>query len=235
MANIDREFTGIAAGEYRIKNETGGTVAVGKTLLIPGFAVGVVSPSAIADDATGVVRTQTGLRHLDKVVHDTTAAIKAGEFVYEQADGKATNVAATATAFNKFLGIATEDSASPSAIVLVQLLPLAFQPNRVITAAATGANTLPAHLWGPNNQVTFNKPNSAAVTVTIPDKGEVPDGSILRVRKTGTGGAHAITLATAGATTVGGGATLATIDANGDWALLQLQDTDWAIIDSEIA
>lgn len=234
--SLTNEFTGIPPGEYRIKNETGATVEVGETLLIPGFALGVVSPHDIADDATGIVRTQTGVRHMDKVTHATDRAIAAGEFVYQQAaDGKVTNVASTATVFNSFLGIATEDSTSTSAIAIVQLLPLAFQPNRVITAAATGANTLPAHLWGPNNKVTFNKPNSAAVALTIPDEGEVPDGSLLRVHKTGTGGANAITIGTAGATTVAGGATLATLDANEDWVELQLQGDNWAIIDSEIA
>ena len=128
-----------------------------------------------------------------------------------------------------FLGHFSEArSAAAGQTVGVKLAKFADEPPRVVTLAATGAQSIhAANLLGA--ELVALIANSEALTVTLPAIAAVPVGALLRVYKTG-GGAHVLTLATPGAEQVGGGATYTAIDADADMALLVSTGTAWQLL-----
>ena len=104
---------------------------------------------------------------------------------------------------------------------------------RLLTAAAAADTTLTAADFL-SGHLTLLVPNTDTVTVNLPAVASVPIGAMLRVKKT-TADADAVTLDGNASETVGGGATFATIDANGDTALFANTGAAWVLLDSAIA
>lgn len=96
--------------------------------------------------------------------------------------------------------------------------------------AATGNQTLTRYDL---NKVIFC-PNTAALTVTLPPAAETQAGDRLTFVKT-TAAAFAVTLDGNAAETIDGGATLATIDAQFDTAILVSDGTQWVVVARDIA
>lgn len=132
-----------------------------------------------------------------------------------------------------FIGFAHESQLTGDTTVKVQLMPFADEGPRILTLAATGAQTLSVNDFFCTN-LTILVANTAAKTVTLPALASTPIGSILTVKKTG-GGAFALTLDGNASETIGGGATFATIDADNDYAEFQSTSSTWQLLDSAIA
>jgi predicted RecA/RadA family phage recombinase len=208
-------------------NGTGSAVASGDVVQVGLRGMGVALVD-IASTASGSVMID-GVFDLALDASDTTAI---GGAAYWDASGEKVYNDPGAGRF--FIGYFTEvKSAAASQTVGVKLAPFSAEGQRLLTMAATGAQTLAAAdlLSG---QCTLLVPNTAALTITLPSVASIPANSLLRVRKT-TADAHAATLDGAGDETIAGGATLATIDANNDTALLQSTGAAWVIVDSAIA
>jgi hypothetical protein len=98
------------------------------------------------------------------------------------------------------------------------------------TLAATGNQSLTK--WDLNKNILI--PNTAAFTITLPAVADTQAGDELRFLKT-TAAAFAATLDGNAAETIDGGATLATIDAQYDCAVLVSTGTEWIVLNRDIA
>jgi hypothetical protein len=96
--------------------------------------------------------------------------------------------------------------------------------------AATGNQSLTK--WDVNKTIIV--PNTGALTLTLPAVADTQPGDFLDIIKNNAG-AVAITLDGAGAETIDGGATLATMDANYDTARLVSTGTEWVVFCRDIA
>jgi predicted RecA/RadA family phage recombinase len=132
-----------------------------------------------------------------------------------------------------FIGYATEAAGSSDTTVNIALEEFCYEGRRVLTLAATGAQTLNAGDFASGDLVLFC-PNTAAKTINLPALADIPIGAKLFVRKTDATAA-AITLDPSGAETIAGGSTFATIDANNDYAQFINTGSNWALMHSVIA
>jgi len=95
--------------------------------------------------------------------------------------------------------------------------------------AATGAQTLSKYDIGK----TIKVPNTGAYTITLPPVADAATGGTLQFVKT-TSDALAATLDGNSAETIDGAATLASIDAQYDCALLWNSGTEWVVLARDI-
>jgi predicted RecA/RadA family phage recombinase len=202
-------------------------VASGEPVRI-GLASMGIAAGAIASGAAGSV-LRTGVHALAK---NTSDALVQGGHVWWDADNEeCINAPVTGSLY---LGTAFAAAGASAATCEVLLGTFGDERGRVLTLAATGAQSLAVADFLTGGDLIVLAPNTAALTLTLPSVADVPIGARFTLRKT-TADAHAVTLDGAGSETVGGGATFATIDANNDHATFVNTGAAWALVDSAIA
>lgn len=207
-------------------NGTGSAVVSGQPVAIGKQQMGIALVD-IASLATGSVAKE-GVFQLAK---NTSQAITQGQrLFYNAATGKVDNAATINT---WFIGYADQAQGSSDTTVLVDLEEFSEEGPRVLTLAATGAQTLNAGDFGGKDLIIF-APNTAAQTVNLPAVADIPAGSKLFVKKTDAT-AQAITIDPAGSELIAGGATFATQDANNDLAQFVSTGAAWNLMHSTIA
>jgi predicted RecA/RadA family phage recombinase len=207
-------------------NGTGSAVTSGSPVVIGNEQMGIALVD-IASAATGSV-AKCGVFSLPK---NTSDAVTAGHKVWwDAAAGKIINEPAI-NAY--FIGYAVASELDATATVKVRLEEFAEEGPRVLTLAATGAQTLNVGDFGGGDLILF-APNTAAKTVNLPSVAAIPPGSKLFVKKTDAT-AQAVTLDPDGSETIAGGATFATIDANNDLAQFVSTGAAWNLMHSTIA
>jgi len=207
-------------------NGTGLAVASGDPVVVGNrqLAIALV---AIAAAAAGEVAME-GVFELPK---NTSDAVTDGQKLWwDAANAEIIN----APAINSyFIGYAVGSELAATATCNVQLEEFAEEGPRVLTLAATGAQTLNAGDFGGGDLILF-APNTAAQIINIPSVAAIPPGSKLFVKKTDAT-AQAITLDPAGTEQIAGGNTFATIDANNDLAQFVSTGAAWDLMHSLIA
>lgn len=159
------------------------------------------------------------------------AATEGGKAWWDPSAEEVINAPATGALFLGHFAESALAAATACAVKLAQ--SFADEGPRLLTLAATGAQSLAAADFY-SGDLTVLAPNSAALTLTLPAVADVPTGAKLRVTKT-SAAAFAVTLDGNASETVGGSATFATMDANGDTALFVNTGTAWQLLDSAIA
>lgn len=214
-------------------NDTGSAVAVNSLVLIPTDRVGVAA-EAIADATNGPVI-------VNGVVFLASAAVAftADDPVYAAlgASPACTNVPTTSL---YFIGWAEKDAAA-SAGVFVRLAPFCQSPNKGVAGIGTNyvssgsAITLTsATHFRTGLPVTVIASAAGTQAVATPALAEIiPQGQVLIVKKTGSAGA--VTITAGSGTTIAGGATYATLDAQNDVAMFVFIGTDWVLTTNNIA
>lgn len=204
----------------------GSNIASGDVVRVGCLQVGIAL-MAIASGATGPV----GLEGVYELPKNTSDALVQGHHVWW--DPSAKEVINAPVTGSLFLGYAFEAALAAATTALVQLEEFDSEPPRIISLAATGAQSVAiADLLG--GELTILAPNTAALTLTLPSVADIPIGARFTIRKT-SADAQAVTLDGAGSETVGGGATFATIDASGDRATFQSDGAAWQLVSSTIA
>lgn len=132
-----------------------------------------------------------------------------------------------------FLGFASEPALSDDIVVNAKLDDFCCEGSRVLTLAATGAQTLTAADFMGGDLVLL-VPNTAAKTINLAAVGTIPSGAKLTVIKT-SADAFAVTLDPASSEQINGGSTFATIVGANDRAKFINNGTSWTLIDSAIA
>lgn len=132
-----------------------------------------------------------------------------------------------------FLGHAFAAAGASAVTCAVALEEFCCEGPRLITLAATGDQALAVADFL-SGDLTVLVPNTAALSVSLPAVANLPDGVLMRVRKTHAT-AQAITLDPNASETIAGGASFASLDANNDMALFALSSGAWVLIDSAIA
>lgn len=207
-------------------NNSGGAVVSGAPVVIGKQQMGIALVD-IASTAIGSVATE-GVFSLPK---NTAQAITQGQRVFwNAATGKVDNIA-TINAY--FIGYAVLAQGTSDATVNVDLEEFSEEGPRVLTLAATGAQTLNVGDFGGKDLIVF-APNTAAQTINLPSVASIPTGSKLFVKKTDAT-AQAVTLDPAASELIAGGATFATIDANNDLAQFVSTGVAWNLMHSTIA
>ena len=207
-------------------NGTGVAVVSGKPVVIGKQQIGIALVD-IASLATGSVATE-GVFQLAK---NTSQAVTQGQRLFWNAATSKVDNAATINTY--FIGFAFAAQGSSDTTVLVALEEFANEGQRVLTLAATGAQTLNVGDFGGKDLIVF-APNTAAQTLNLPSVADIPAGSKLFVKKTDAT-AQAVTIDPASAETIAGGATFATIDANNDLAQFVSTGAAWVLMHSTIA
>lgn len=212
-------------------NDTGSAVAVNQVVLIPTQQVAVAS-AAIADAATGPVI-------VSGVVNLASAAvtITADDPLYATL-GASPAVTNVGTSSNYFIGWAEKDAAA-SAGVNVRLAPFCEAPIQFhkrlansVTSSATAITLTAASFSTIAHTVIASAAGTQAVATPALAEG-IAQGQVLIVKKTGSAGAVTITAGTG--TTIAGGATYATLDAQNDVAIFVFIGTDWVLTTNNIA
>jgi hypothetical protein len=143
-----------------------------------------------------------------------------------------TGTLANTGVFSNFVGHVVDKIATDIALVELCYDGIAANSRYNVsrTMAATGAQSL--------NKYDLNKtiflPNTAAYTLTLPAVADTQAGDRLTFVKT-TADAAAVTLDGNAAETIDGAATLATIDAQFDCAVLVSTGTAWVVLNRDIA
>jgi len=207
-------------------NGTGSAVVSGQPVVIGKQQMGIALVD-IASLATGSVAKE-GVFQLAK---NTSQAVTQGQRLFWNASTSKVDNAATINTY--FIGFAFAAQGSADTTVLVALEEFANEGPRVLTLAATGAQTLNAGDFGGKDLIVF-APNTAAQTVNLPAVADIPVGSKLFVKKTDAT-AQAITLDPASSEQIAGGSTFATQDANNDLAQFVSNGTAWILMHSTIA
>lgn len=206
-------------------NGTGSPVSSGDIVWVAGVGAGLALVD-IADGARGSVRVR-GEVVLPKS-DDTGPVFAEGDPVYVVLS---TQLATTNNGTGLYVGRAMRAAATDEGSVRARIAPLSDAPAGVWTAAATGAQTVPAVAWTPRGLVV-EVPNTAALTVTLPVIRPELQGSLVTVRKTAAA-AQAVTPAAGSGNTIVG--TIGTIDANNDRTVLQASGTTLVHLASVIA
>jgi len=207
-------------------NGTGSAVVSGQPVAIGKQQMGIALAN-IASTVTGSV-AKKGVFQLSK---NTSQAMVQGQRLFWNASTSKVDNAATINTY--FIGFADQAQASSDTTVLVDLEEFAEEGPRVLTLAATGAQTLNLGDFGGKDLVVF-APNTAGQTVNLPSVADISAGSKLFVKKTDATAA-AITLDPAGSELIAGGATFATQDANNDLAQFVSTGAAWNLMHSTIA
>jgi predicted RecA/RadA family phage recombinase len=202
------------------------TTAAGTPVRVGLRGMGIAAVD-LASGATGSVAL-TGVHSLKK---NSSDAITQGSAVWW--DATAGELINEPVVGSLFIGRAWAGAIAAATTGEVQLAPFSAEGPRVLTLAATGAETLTVADFASGN-LTVLCANSEAKTVNLPGVATVPRGALLRVRKTG-GGANAITLDGNSSETVGGSATYAAIDADNDTAMFVNTGAAWALVDAQLA
>ena len=207
-------------------NGTGSAVDSGDPVAFGTKGVGV----ALVDIANAAI----GSVSLDGVFQfpkNTSDAVSQGAPVWwDVTAGEAVNVP---TLGCWFMGYASEAELAAATTVNVTLEEFAEEQSRVITLAATGAQTLTAQDFY-SGKLTVLVANTAAKTINLPAVASVPLGAELWVVKTG-GGAYALTLDPNASETIAGGATHTALDADNDQACFVSTGAAWLLKTSTIA
>lgn len=207
-------------------NVTGAAIASGVPVVIGKRQLGI-SLVAIAIAGLGAV----ALEGIFSLAKNTSQAIVAGQRLWWD---PATSKVINAPIINSyFLGYAINAELATTTTVKVSLEEFIEEGPRVLTLAATGAQTLNVGDFGGKDLIIF-APNTAAQTINLPSVADIPAGAKLFVKKTDAT-AQAITLDPAGSETIAGGATFATQDANNDLAQFVSTGAAWQLMHSTIA
>lgn len=207
-------------------NGTGSTVASGKPVVVGMQQMGIAAGD-IANGAAGTV-------FLDGVfllVKNTSQAITLGQKLWWDATNEYVINAPVINSY--FLGYAHSAQLAADTTVHVEIEEFCYESARVLTLAATGAQTLNVGDFAGGNLIVF-APNTAAQTVNLPSVTAIPPGAKLFMKKSDAT-AQAVTLDPASGETIAGGATFATIDANNDLAQFVSTGAAWALMHSTIA
>lgn len=207
-------------------NGTGVAILSGAPVVIGHQQMGIALVD-IAIGATGTVAKE-GVFELAK---NTSDAVIQGQKLWWDPTAKEVINAPAINAY--FIGYADQAELAATATVLVDLEEFSEEGPRVLTLAATGAQTLNVGDFGGGDLILLST-NTAAQTISLPAVATVPPGSKLFVRKT-SADAFAVTLDPAASETIAGGATFATIDAANDLAQFVSTGGAWALIHSTIA
>jgi predicted RecA/RadA family phage recombinase len=207
-------------------NGTGSAVVSGQPVVVGKRQMGIALVD-IASTATGSVARE-GVFQLAK---NTAQAVTLGQRLFW--NGSTSKVDNAATINTYFIGFAFAAQGSSDTTVLVCLEEFEAEGPRVLTLAATGAQTLNVGDFGSKDLIVF-APNTAAQTVNLPSVADISSGSKLFIRKTDAT-AQAITIDPAGSETIAGGATFATQDANNDLAQFVSTASAWVLMHSTIA
>jgi predicted RecA/RadA family phage recombinase len=208
------------------KNSTGAAVASGAPVVIGNQQMGIALVD-IANAATGSAAKE-GVFSLSK--NTSNAVVQGQKLWWDATAGEVVNAPAINT---YFIGYADQAELAATATVLVDLEEFSEEGPRVLTLAATGAQTLNVGDFG-GGDLTLLAPNTAAQTVNLPSVAAIPPGSKLFVRKT-SADAFAVTLDPASTEQINGGNTFATIDAANDLAQFASTGSAWSLMHSTIA
>ncbi|MGZ4953568.1 MAG: DUF2190 family protein [Methylobacter sp.] len=207
-------------------NGTGAIIASGAVVVVGnrqlGIALGIMAIAAVGAVA---------LEGVFKLAKNTSDAVVQGQKLWWDPVAQEVINAPALNAY--FIGYAVKAELAATATVHVALEEFIEEGPRVLTLAATGAQTLNAGDFG-SGDLTLLAPNTAAQTVNIPSVAAIPPGAKLTVKKT-SADAFAVTLDPAGAETIAGGATYASIDAANDLGQFVSTGAAWALIHSVIA
>ena len=209
------------------------------------FAGGKVSVAGATENAVGFTERASFADGDDVAVFLNTfpgtvraiasKSIAAGAAVYAATGGKVTDSDAGSALFLGFAGTAASADND-----LLELIPYPTQGDLAGVVAAT-LNGYVADATGTVEvltaalglvQTTILLSNDGTVALAIPGGDAALAGARLRVQRTAESGVVTITPADG---TIGGAATYALVDADGDWAEFVSDGTNWILIDSEIA
>jgi len=207
-------------------NSTGVAIASGDPVIIGNQQIGIALVD-IAISATGSVAKE-GVFSLAK---NTSDAVVQGQKLWWDATNEEVINAPAINAW--FIGYADQAELAATTTVLVDLEEFSEEGSRVLTLAATGAQTLNVGDFA-GGDLALLAPNTAAQTVNLPSVATIPPGSRLFVRKT-SADAAAITLDPASTEQINGGNTFATIDAANDLAQFISTGAAWSLLNSTIA
>ncbi|EGW22154.1 DUF2190 family protein [Methylobacter tundripaludum] len=207
-------------------NGTGAIIKSGDPVVIGNAQIGIALVN-IAIGATGTVKKE-GVFSLPK---NTSDAVTQGQKLWWDPTAKEVINAPALNAY--FIGYADKAELAATATVHVDLEEFIEEGPRTLTLAAIGAEALNAGDFG-SGDLTVLAPNTAAQTVSLASVAAIPPGSKLTVKKT-SADAFAVTLDPAGAETIAGGATFATIDAANDLGQFVSTGAAWVLIHSVIA
>lgn len=207
-------------------NGTGSAVTSGSPIVIGNQQLGIALVD-IANAATGSVAKE-GVFTLPK---NTSQAIVLGQKLWWNF---ATSKVINAPIINSyFIGYAITAQLAADDTVHVDLEEFVEEGPRVLTLAATGAQTLNVGDFGGGDLIVF-APNTAAQTINLPSVASIPPGSKLFVKKTDAT-AQAITLDAYSTEQIAGGNTYAQQDANNDLAQFVSTGAAWNLLHSTIA
>jgi predicted RecA/RadA family phage recombinase len=207
-------------------NGTGAAVSSGDPVAIGNAQMGIALVD-IASAASGSV-AKCGVFSLAKNTSD--AGVQGQKAWWDATNEEVIN----APAINAwFIGYFFAAAASDATTCQVELAPFSEEGPRVLTLAATGAQTLNVGDFGGGDLILF-APNTAAQTVNLPSVADIPPGSKLFVRKT-SADAFAVTLDPDSTEQIAGGNTHASIDAANDLAQFVSTGAAWSLAHSVIA
>lgn len=154
----------------------------------------------------------------------------AGLLVYEDS---ATGKLSTTAGQMRFVGHTYDAAPSANTLGWVRLGKWTDDPPRVLTLAATGAQTLSKYLFKNGKTVTVFAPNTAAHALTLPSVADIPVGSRLELKKT-TADAYAVTITAATDELIDGAATHALINALNERVILVSNGTGWVTVADDL-
>lgn len=207
-------------------NGTGVLIACGAVVILGLMQLGIALVE-IAIGATGAVMKE-GVFELPK---NTSDAVTQGQKLWWDNTAKEVINAPAINAY--FIGYADKAALAAAATVWVILEEFSEEGPRVLTLAATGAQTLNSGDFGGGELIVF-APNTATQTVNLPSVAAISPGSKLTIKKTDATAA-AITLDPASSEQIAGGNTYASIDANNDLAKFVSTGAAWNLIEAMIA
>jgi len=207
-------------------NGTGAAISSGDPVVIGNQQMGIALVD-IAISGTGAV-AKDGVFSLPKNTSD--AIVQGQKLWWDATAGEVIN----SPALNAyFIGFADAAALAAATTASVDIEEFSAEGPRVLTLAATGAQTLNIGDFGGGELIIF-APNTATQTVNLPSVTTIPPSAKLFVKKTDATAA-AITLDPSGSETIAGGATFATIDANNDLAQFVSTGAAWVLMSSTIA
>jgi predicted RecA/RadA family phage recombinase len=216
----------IQEGDTITYTNAGAAITSDAVVIVGNRQCSVALVNISATTGSGSVMTE-GVFELPKNTSD--AVVQGQKLWWDATAGEVIN----APAINAyFIGYAIGAELAAATTVEVSLAPFADEGPRVLTLAATGAQTLNVGDFGGGELIVF-APNTAAQTVNLPSVADIPPGSKLFVKKTDAT-AQAVTLDPASSETIAGGATFATIDANNDLAQFVSTGAAWVLMHSTI-
>lgn len=206
---------------------SGTAISSGDVVIIGYRQLGIALVDIAATSGTGAVKVE-GVFELAK---NTSDALVMGQKVWWNNTAKELTNDCSINSY--FIGFAVAAAGASDTTGKVQLAPFAEEGQRVLTLAATGAQTLNVGDFGSGDLIVF-APNTAAQTVNLPGVATIPPGAKLFVKKTDAT-AQAVTLDPNSSEQIAGGSTFATIDANNDLAQFVSTGAAWVLMHSTIA